>query len=208
MILDTIEREFTRELAGLASPWPTLPGTLDDVLSHIRRSPDAALGVLLAALAGGDALAGRVVVRSFVPKLRLLARDGVDEDTLVASFWEVMARYPLERRPARIAANLVLDARKQAWADRGREVPVGLMPGGGTTADDVEDIRAADVLRRVGELRLVSADTLALLDDVYRRGLPGRAVARRRGLSEAAVRQRCSKAVRTMAAHRRELLAA
>lgn len=207
MILDTIEREFSRDLAGLASQWPALPGTLTDVLDHIRRDPDPALAELLGALAAGEALAGRVVLCSFVPKLRLLARDGLDEGALVGAFWEVIAAYPLARRRTRIAANLVLDCRKRALADLPREVPAGLWPGEVASPAEPDDVRAAHVLARAAQLRLVTDSTVRVLDDVYCRGLPGRDAARLHGLSEPALRKRCSKAVARLAAERARLLA-
>ena len=70
-------------------------------MRQARADPLAARLVLQALLPGLKALAGRL----------LLEADERDEvwSALLAHCWERIRSYPLERRPARIAANTLLD---------------------------------------------------------------------------------------------------
>lgn len=79
---------------------------------------DAALGTLVAR-ARWEPVAGRVVLEAIMPGLKNLARrllsDGRRDreemwSALMASAWGRIRAYPLERRPRRIAANLLLDS--------------------------------------------------------------------------------------------------
>jgi DNA-directed RNA polymerase specialized sigma24 family protein len=68
-----------------------------------------------------DPLAARVVLQALLPGLKALARrillDASERDelwsALLAHCWERIRSYPLERRPARIAANTLLDTLKK-----------------------------------------------------------------------------------------------
>ena len=91
----------------------------------LRPGPWAARDAVLAALlaqARVEPLAARVVLAAVLPGLKRIAEevilDARDRDELwqllLACAWERIRRYPLERRPSRIAANLLLDARRQA----------------------------------------------------------------------------------------------
>ena len=99
-------------LAGCRSP--------ADVLDRVAGSPDVVLGRLLAEVAAGDVLAGRVVLQALLPKVVLMASvDPVaDVDDYLTALWCEVAVYPLARRPASVAANLVLDTLKAVRRQR------------------------------------------------------------------------------------------
>ncbi|HEU6443760.1 MAG TPA: hypothetical protein VFL61_01745 [Gaiellaceae bacterium] len=76
-----------------------------------------------------DPLAGRVVLQALLPGLkrlagRLLFEAGEREELwslLLAHLWAGIRSYPVERRPRRVAANLLLDAAHATLADLGKE---------------------------------------------------------------------------------------
>ncbi|WP_322779373.1 hypothetical protein [Frankia sp. Cas4] len=85
---------------------------------------DARLHALIIHARGGDHAAGRVVLERVMPALTgraarwatrssLPFRHAVEE--LVASAWLVIAAYPVDRRPVKIAANVVRDAEYQLY---------------------------------------------------------------------------------------------
>lgn len=98
------------------------PATL---IRFLRRpGPWAARDALLRALlyrARLEPLAARVVLEALLPGLKRVAErvilDSRDRDELwsllLACAWEQIRTYPLERRPSRIAANLLLDTRRK-----------------------------------------------------------------------------------------------
>jgi DNA-directed RNA polymerase specialized sigma24 family protein len=85
------------------------------------RGKDAVLAGLLR-LGNGDPAARRLVLQALLPGLKTAAAatvlDQRDRDDLVQLLlgcaWERICAYPLERRPARIAANLLRDTRSEA----------------------------------------------------------------------------------------------
>ena len=114
------------------------PGRLVAFLWDERGSSAEKDGVLLALLrlARVDPLAGRVVVQAMLPGLKglgarllrpLPGRDGRvfgrDElwQVLFCSLFERVGSYPLERRPRKVAANLLLDTLHAAVAAQKRE---------------------------------------------------------------------------------------
>lgn len=208
--------KLNREWAALAAdrhPFPVdeaLPaGSYGDLLPAIRAAPDAVLWRLLRLHATGDHRAGRVVLQAMLGKVVLLARgdDRHDPDEYLAELWLVIAGYPLGRRPERIAANLALDTLKAVRGRRHRESPMGLggleRPAPGEPAWRVED-----VLVVASSLGLVDEPTCRCLRAVYGRGLRSHEAARELQMSAAMVRYRTSRAVRRLAAHADQLLAA
>ena len=223
-----------RACAGWSLGAPVFAGALtpDVVLDRIEAAPDQALGVLLAAVRDGDVLAGRVVVQTMLGKMVRMAR--VDRsatvDDYVAALWCVIGTYPLATRPRRVAANLALDTLKAVRAERRGErgavltpaalaeaiedrrvQPVGLpglVAGRDGSAEDVEPLTAARVIRSARRQRLVDAATGALLHTVYADGLSGRAAARRHHTSPGSVRVRCSRAVRVLSQYADRLIEA
>ena len=114
--------EIARALPGWQKQQPQLCrfGSSHQLLVFLHSAPaeqtDAPLLALLA-LARTDRLAGRTLLQWLLPALKTRAdriaypcqrRDEVWEALLYFA-WEVICCYPLERRRARVAANLVLD---------------------------------------------------------------------------------------------------
>jgi DNA-directed RNA polymerase specialized sigma24 family protein len=105
-------------LASFATPQQLLR-RLRGLRGH-HRAEDEILAALLRQ-AQTDPLAARVVLQALLPGLKALARrillDASERDelwsALLAHCWERIRSYPLERRPARIAANTLLDTLKK-----------------------------------------------------------------------------------------------
>lgn len=130
--LERLERELMRELSSSASAarlasWAEHEPALarfsgaEELLRCLRRrpSPSEADRILLALLrcARMEAAAGRLVLVAVLPGLKALSqrilRDAEEREevwsALFASVWEQICAYPIERRPRRVAANLLLD---------------------------------------------------------------------------------------------------
>src|SRR5262249_3045407 len=98
---------------------------------HRRGPPDAKDAVLLALLvrAPQEQLAGRVVLQAMLPGLKSLsgrlARSVVSFEELwqilLACLWERIVTYPVDRRPSRVAANMLRDTLKRTLAELRRE---------------------------------------------------------------------------------------
>lgn len=181
---------------------PVLTGRPDlaAVLGSVRERPDP---VLAALLRQGDATACRVVLQAMLGRVVLdAARDRLhDLDDYVGELWLRIAGYPLQRRPARIAANLALDTAKRVRA-RGRGIPVdpARLVGLAQPHRDAAE-RAALVLARARRAELIDDGSLAALRLVYTRGVESAEAAALLGVTPAALRQRCHRAVRRLAAH-------
>jgi len=105
--------------------------TLAELEAHVRRADPAAADRILLALVTrtidhDDALAARVLLQLLLPGTRNLARRWWslgDHDeraaAAVAAVYGRIRRYPLARRPGRVAANVLLDAAR----DLRRSVP-------------------------------------------------------------------------------------
>lgn len=133
-----------------------LPGTpidnLDDVLvragfgTSITDSNGDQYLLLLVRKAAHDELAARIVLQRILPPLLAIARrrgriirGGIDEaltETL-SHAWELIRTYPVDRRPAKVAANLVRDAEYFAFVrdSRRRTVAIDIKP-----ADELEQL--------------------------------------------------------------------
>jgi hypothetical protein len=128
-VFELLEREWKR-LAGdqraaqdLRAACAAAGGaaTLGQVEDYVRAADpcdaDRVLVVLVAHAIEGHALAARVLVQLLLPGARRLARRWWalgDHDeraaATIAAVYERIRRYPLERRPARVAANVLMDA--------------------------------------------------------------------------------------------------
>jgi DNA-directed RNA polymerase specialized sigma24 family protein len=214
----------------------------DDVLEQIRRRPDEILTVLIALYQDGrpnptrmsdhqprlrsenaadghnaadGELAGRIVVQTMLGKLVSMARrdPGCGIEEYVAAMWTRLGRYSLQRRPARVAANLALDTLKEVTRSR---ATVQLVPLGSDldglpaveAAGDAAPVSAHQVLRNARELGLIDDPTRRLLSVVYAEGMSGRQAAAALGLTPTTLRYRCSRAVRRLAQHAQMLAAA
>jgi len=108
--------------------------TVQELLRSLRRlrgnhdSENAILAALLRQ-ARTDQLAARVVLQALLPGLkrlagRLLLEVGEREELwslLLAHLWAAIRSYPLEERPRRVAANLLLDTAHATLAELGKE---------------------------------------------------------------------------------------
>lgn len=174
-----------------------------DVLDSVPADPDAVLGALLRA---GDATAHRVVLQAMLGRAVLdAARDpSHDLDDYVAELWLRIATYPLARRPTRIAANLALDTRKRV---RDRPGPRPVDPAGFATlavaAETGPSVRL--LLTRARRSAVIDVAAERALHLVYAEGLDSRQAAGVLGVSPAALRQRCHRALRRLAAHAADL---
>ncbi|MDR0416361.1 MAG: hypothetical protein LBH76_03415 [Propionibacteriaceae bacterium] len=202
-----VAARLNAEWAALEARPPTWPSawgpTLGDILAAVAGQPDAVLGELVDACQNGCQDAGRTVLQAFVGKLILMARadSRLSVDHLAATLWLRVAAYPLDRRPRHIAANLVLDARKDALAELR---PLAPLPA----PEPPEPFDARQVLRAADRLRLAPASNLAVAASVYADGLSSADAAARHRLSATAVRWRCSDTVRRLRPHRARLAAA
>jgi DNA-directed RNA polymerase specialized sigma24 family protein len=105
-------REIVRFLHG-----PAAPNEKDDVLRALVR------------VAPSEPFAARAVLQALLPGLKTLSRRLVRHGRsrgdvwqhLLATAWERIVTYPLERRPRRIAANLLLDTLHAALGQLARE---------------------------------------------------------------------------------------
>ncbi|MEO5975347.1 MAG: helix-turn-helix domain-containing protein [Ilumatobacteraceae bacterium] len=148
-----------------------LPGTplisLDDVLvragfgTGVADSNGDQYLLLLVKRAAHDELAARIVLQRILPPLLAIARrrgriirGGVDEaltETL-SHAWELIRTYPAERRPAKVAANLVRDAEYFAFVRNSRKKTVAVV------------IKPADELERLAEPQQISSPS----DELWR----------------------------------------
>jgi DNA-directed RNA polymerase specialized sigma24 family protein len=232
-VVEALGREW-RELdlrhPGTVSRWADRHDALapyrsfDDVLAAARLYSDPVLGALLAEASLGDQLASRVVLQALIGRLvRMAQRDPrASFDDYLARLWCAIESYPLERRPARIAANLSMDtlkavSREHRWMGRGDVTPWPsselleelLPPTGldGTRYDSPQpvDMEARRVLEAGTTLGLIDDSAVALLRSVYVDGLTSTEAARRLNTSAGMVRARCSKVIRKLAIHSVEL---
>ena len=126
-------------------------------------------------------------------------------------------------RPARIAANLSMDAfkavyRERQWLRQGVVTPwpphrfldevasFRLAGPGRLPATDEQPATAVEVLNAGCRLRLIDEPTRRLLQSVYVDGLSSAEAARRHLTSPGSVRVRSSKAVKRLAAHAAQLV--
>ena len=115
-----------RALAGFATPQQLLRH-----LRGLRGRGDAEDEILVALVrrARVDPQAARVVLQALLPGLKnlagrlLLEPDEREEiwSALLAHCWERIRRYPLERRPSRIAANVLLDTLQKTTRELKRQ---------------------------------------------------------------------------------------
>jgi DNA-directed RNA polymerase specialized sigma24 family protein len=125
------------------------------LLRFLRRgkssdAKDAVLGTLVAR-ARWEPIAGRIVLEAIMPGLKNLARrllsDGRRDreemwSALMASAWERIRAYPLESRPQKIAANLLLDSLRGTLAAlRAAHQDSSLVA---SIPDDIEDVPSSD----------------------------------------------------------------
>ena len=174
-----------RRLAAWAEGWPGLAGwSVADLIDPVGSpATDAMQAALVAVAQDGDGDAAVLLLVQLRPGLtRIVANaagggwswpEAVDE--VRAAFYETVYRHRLDRRPTKIAANLVLDTRQRVgrWQRRSRPHPTpggrppALATGPEASAHPAEPADPAARLAAVGAIR----------DAVDR--LPGSAASRR-----------------------------
>ncbi len=185
--------------------------SLSDALSEVGHAPDVVLGFLIARYQSNDAMAGRTVLQAMLGKVVKMSYTGMAAaephslDDLVTQMWCQIGRYPLDRRPRSIAANLALDTLKAAqreWARSG-EIPV---PTSVIVAEleeqaaepcEIDEWTAESLIHTAYQRTLITRTTRDILVAVYgSEGMSGAAAAQRWNCSATAIRTRCRTAVR------------
>ncbi len=204
-------------LEGIVQGWAERHAALGacasaiDVVTAIRTDPDPVLTALLIESFAGCEVAPRLILHGLLPRLRSLAAlDGQAEvGDYVTHLWLRIRTYPLQRRPQRIAGNLVLDTLKAVHAERpSRRLhlrdPLELNT---VVMEDPETPlpSAAGVLGLAADLGLVDPPTHATLVSVYAHGLSEPAAAELFRVSPTTIRRRCSRGLRTLRAHAQQL---
>ena len=166
--------EPARLIAFLRSDAP--PAAKDSVLRPLVR------------LARDEPLAARVVLEALAPGLTRLAERVIfeerDRDELWALIlghaWQQIRRYPLERRPNKIAANLILETRRAALAeftrDRRRHCELPPRPLSERAAPPAS-VDVETLLARAVAARAINADEAELILQTRIDGLPLRQLA-------------------------------
>lgn len=127
--LDTEWNHIAKDPAGAAELAEVCAiagvSSLRDVVPWVRSASDAGADAVLAALAAraasGSRLAARVLLQLLPGTCRLAARWWALGDaeeraaSAVAAVYDRICRYPIDRRPRRIAANVLLDAGQDLW---------------------------------------------------------------------------------------------
>lgn len=198
--------------------------TPDRSRSTLVARRDAALLTLLIRHQAGDPLAGRTVLELMTPKVlaltrRLTPNAGWDEAFAVAAaaMWQVIATYPTERRERRsVAAHLGFAAGRIAYGATARqqELPCEDVTSSRIVAswdpepfalggDGASDLRAAELLAwavRRNVVTLAEAQLLAKAYGVHNGSTDPAALAAEHGITRAAMRQRCHRLIRRIAA--------
>ncbi len=190
-VFDQLDFEWERlsasvELDQALESWTRLDerlGEFSDVdellelLADPSAQPERQSTVLLALLylARTDRLAARLVLQRFIPALKRMAGwdhplpqdDWVTQ--VVSTAFEVIVTYPLERRPQRVAANIVCDVRKRLCAAlanyrRGQAELACHRPACvEVVADPAEAVEAAQLVRWAAKHSRLARDTAHLI---------------------------------------------
>lgn len=234
-------------LSGLDSP-----GAIVDAIDAAdRERTDELLSALVRLFHDKQDLAGRIVLQAMLPKLARIALNAVPESgnqasyvedsrhETLAEFWDVLAGYPIHRRPHNVAGGLSLDTLNRVVRSRQQHhqahkvtyVPLETAEFAQDRGPDersaglnqelleraIESLAYSD--RRVGSIdadselidvvawavhnKVITLDDGQMLVDVYVPEKPAswgfKTVAAQRGWSEDRVRQRCTRATRSLA---------
>ena len=169
-------RDRHPSLAGYGTVAELLGGCGRD-LRVPQEVADQRLAVLVGEARAGDTAAARVVLQRVLPGLvaRAAARArrtrrplGQLLHELVASAWLVIGEYPLERRPSKVAANVLLDAEYRLFG----YVPIVERMTRPVAAVDIPPLVAGLDGTAPGAPANASAQVLSMLALGVRRGLP------------------------------------
>ena len=214
----------------LLPPWAQPPSIdelnlLDELRGLVVDRDDVVACALLKLTQAGDQLAGRVLVQALLPKLRALCRRDTRHDLgeYVDVAWTRLMTYPVDLRAHSVLVNIALDCLKTLTRQSGRtgreacvlwlsnpaaSIPAddgGTVWGGSASSAAVRDYVGAllDLADRDG---WASTKASAVLRSIYVDGLSGREAAARHDISHDMVRYHCSHAIKTLRAHRQEVL--
>ncbi|PZF86512.1 hypothetical protein [Jiangella anatolica] len=216
-----VPKRWLPEFSGCA----VLADAADTIGRTRRHHPAVADGLLIGLLdqrsVCDDHLAGRLVLQVMLGRAVRLARRthrfgaaGVRGDlpqltaAAVAALWHAIATYPVERRRNKVAVNLCMETLSHFNAALEDDAPQLVDATVLDTAEPVIRPAPAPVVEVFATLTwgvskgIISADDAELLVRVYC-PLPGQLgsahlVARELGLTPAAVRQRCSRAIQRL----------
>ena len=124
----------------------------------------------------------------------------------IAECWLQLCRYPLQRRPHRIAANLAMDTRSHVRA-AGPALP-SIDPHHLPEPSERVSMDVTRVVRAATRLGLIDADSGACLYAVYGLGLRSHEAARQLRISPELVRWRNARSIRRLTPHAVALAAA
>ena len=223
-VVDALEREWdalasgalTQRLRQWAEQEPALApfATAQLLLRSLRRlrgQHDLENAILAALLrqARTDPLAARIVLQALLPGLkglagRLLLEVGEREELwslLLARAWEEIRTYPLEQRPRRIAANLLLDTAHATLAELADERARRAQPCDATTATtpaarEMEEVEV--VLARAVRAGALSREEARLILRTRIEGVPLARLADTAGTGYDALRIRRQRAERRL----------
>ncbi|MFN2556571.1 MAG: hypothetical protein ABR592_06800, partial [Nitriliruptorales bacterium] len=219
-ILDELDREWAALVASgrleaalanwrLKRPELAGMGSVEELLGVLAHRPGDGrvkdrLLLALVELADGDPLAGRVVLETFRPALKAWA--GWSHPLprtewvalVVASMWEAICDYPVERRRRRVAANLTWEVRHRLYealrTHREQQAELGMAfdaaAEAGWLCEELSQVKAAEVLRHAvarGDVDVATARTIVVTRVA---GLPLSRLAETADCSASTLRQR------------------
>jgi hypothetical protein len=174
---------------------------LEDQTADPERQSEVLLALLR--LAPADELAARLVLQRFIPPLKSIAgwkqplRQTDWAAMIVSAAHEVIVTYPVDRRPQRVAANIVWDVRKRMYAaltDHRRwmeALSLGEPDEDALVAPDIaERFEAADLLRWAGARCQVPREVARLIVLTRGAGFQIEEIAAHRAVPSARLRQR------------------
>ncbi len=236
-VSDDVLRWFTEwdawkdrpEVAARVSSWQqrraymAMLRTPDEIVAGCGRDrtvpplvADRRMAALVEEARYGDQVAARILLQRVLPAL--IARSGVRArrghasfGTLLAGYtsaaWIAILTYPLDRRPVKIAANIVYEAEHELFGrpplidrrtvpavDIGAVLPLARLDGRPVDAPDDPLIEVVDVLARARRNGLAES-AVRLLVELAVEGRTEREIALRTGVTERAVRGRRQRAV-------------
>lgn len=176
-----------------------------DLLEDQTADPERQSEVLLAVLrlAPADELAARLVLQRFIPPLKSIAgwkqplRQTDWAAMIVSAAHEVIVTYPVDRRPQRVAANIVWDVRKRMYAALTyhrrwmQDLSLGEPDEDALVAPDIaERFEAADLLGWAGARCQVPREVARLIVLTRGAGFQIEEIAAHRAVPSARLRQR------------------
>lgn len=212
-VIEQLEREWDRlaverRAAARLGKACAVAGNATDLASleaYVRAAGPADADRVLVALAGpasaGGRLEARVLLQLLLPGVRRLARRwwalgarDEREAAAVAALWGRICSYPVDRRPAKVAANILMDAekelrkasavRRQCWEDLPPDHP-------GPVSEPCPGEELAELLREAVASGMLSASDAEIVGALRIGGVRVAEVVATRGTSERTVRRRC-----------------